>query len=300
MKLPRRAVVVAASMAVFYLPGDARLDIDPGRLLADVTALSAPDMEGRLTGSPGNHRAQAFILTRFRQLALLPVSARYEQPFSFDRHPDATNLVATVRGTALPDDFLLVGAHYDHLGVKNGKTYPGADDNASGVAAMLQVAAWVAAHPLRRSVVFVAFDGEEEGLKGARYFVAHPLVDLRRVRLMINLDMLSRSDTGTIVASGSSFDPTLRDLVTKAAAGRTLTVTFGHDRPMYLAGGVEDWTQSSDQGPFHDAGVRTLYFGVEDHADYHHPTDTADKIPRTFFAEVTQLVLTTLRLADAG
>jgi Zn-dependent M28 family amino/carboxypeptidase len=272
-------------------------------------------MEGRRTGTPGNHRAQAFILARFRELGLQPLGARFEQKFSFvhrsivgtvmpgrpakQAYPDATNLIAIVRGSAQPDAYLIVSAHYDHLGVRQGTTFPGADDNASGVAAMLETAAQVAAHPLRHSVVFVAFDAEEQGLQGSTYFVAHPPLPLDRVRLVINLDMVSRSDTTSIVASGTSFDPTLKDLVSKAAQGRRLSIAFGHDRPIYLAGGVEDWTNQSDQGPFHDAGVRTLYFGVEDHPDYHQPTDTADKIPRAFFAEVAELVLQTLLDADA-
>jgi hypothetical protein len=75
-------------------------------------------------------------------------------------------------------------------------------------------------------------------------------------------------------------------------------VQFGHDRPVSLAGRIEDWTHSSDQGPFHDAGVRTLYFGVEDHADYHGPGDTADRIPLPFFTEASSLVIATLVEAD--
>ena len=290
--------------------------IDAARLLADVEGLSAPGMEGRRTGTPGNHRAQAFITARFRELRLKPAWQTYEQKFSFEHrsvigtvmpgrpaktaYPDATNLAAMVRGTARPDDVLLLSAHYDHLGVRDGALHPGADDNASGVAALLQVAAYLAAHPPRHSVLLVAFDGEEQGLKGAAHFVAHSPVDLKRIRLMINLDMVSRSDTATIVASGTAFDPSLKDLVSRAAAGRRLTVAFGHDRPVYAAGGVEDWTHQSDQGPFHDAGVRTLYYGVEDHPDYHQPTDTADRIPRPFFSEVVELVLQTLLDADAS
>jgi len=290
--------------------------IDSARLMADVEGLSAPGMEGRRTGTPGNHRAQAFITARFRELGLKPAWQTYEQKFSFEHrsvigtvmpgrpaktaYPDATNLAAMIRGTARPDDVLLVSAHYDHLGAKNGTLHPGADDNASGVAALLQVAAYLAAHPPRHSVLLVAFDAEEQGLKGAAHFVAHSPVDLKRIRLMINLDMVSRSGTATIVASGTAFDPSLKDLVTRAAAGRRLTVAFGHDRPMYAAGGVDDWTYQSDQGPFHDAGVRTLYYGVEDHPDYHKPTDTADRIPRPFFTEVTELVLQTVLDADAS
>jgi Zn-dependent M28 family amino/carboxypeptidase len=272
--------------------------VDPARLMADVEALSAPAMEGRRTGTPGNQRARAFILERFRALGLKPVGASYEQPFS-SGDAAAANLVGMVRGTARPDEYLLVTAHYDHLGVRNGALHPGADDNASGVAVLLQAAAHVARHPLAHSVVFIAFDSEEQGLRGAKHFVANPLVDLKRIRLMLNLDMVSRNDAATIYASGTSYHPELKELVTRAAEGRKLTVRFGHDRPSKEKGG-EDWTNQSDQGPFHAAGVRTLYYGVEDHADYHKPTDTADRIPRPFFAEVAELVLQTLTLADAS
>lgn len=294
------AILAALVPVVIYAQPAQR--IDPARLIADVEALTAPTMEGRRTGTPGNQRAQAFILGRFRDLGLKPLGARYEQPFSFQLRgggsTSGTNLVGIVRGTTRPDDFLLLTAHYDHLGVTNGAVHPGADDNASGVASLLQAAAHVAAHPLQHTVVFVTFDGEEQGLQGAKHFVAKPPIDLKRIRLMLNLDMVSRNDASTIFAAGTSHHPALKEIVTRAAQGRRLTVKFGHDRPAKDAGGEADWTQQSDQGPFHEAGVRTLYYGVEDHADYHKPTDTADRIPRTFFAEVAELVVQTLIEAD--
>jgi len=281
--------------------------IDADRLFSDVSALSAPTMEGRRTGTAGNKLAQQFIIERFRELKLQPPAGwtDFAQKFSFVlsgrggsvAYPDATNLVGMVAGTSSPEQFLIVSAHYDHLGQRNGQTYRGADDNASGVAALLQVAAYVAAHPPRHSVLFAAFDAEEEGLQGAKYFVKHPPVDLKRIALVVNLDMVSRNDKGVIFASGTAFDPSLKDLVGKAAAGRQLTVKLGHDRRGVA--GEDDWTQQSDQGAFHDAGVKTLYFGVEDHADYHKPGDTADKIPRPFYGEVVELVLQTVLDADA-
>lgn len=271
--------------------------VDAARLIADVETLSSPAMQGRRTGTDGNRRARTFIASRFRQLGLTPLAATYEQRFTFDGRR-AANLVGMVRGTASPDELLLLTAHYDHLGVRNRVLHPGADDNASGVAAMLQAAAYVARHPLRRSVVFVAFDAEEQGLRGAKHFVASPLVDLKRIRLMVNLDMVSRNDAATIFAAGTSYHPELKEVVNRAAEGRHLKVLFGHDRPPKEAGGAADWTQQSDHGPFHTAGVRTLYYGVEDHADYHKPTDTADRIPRAFFTEVAELVIATLIAAD--
>ena len=303
-----RALAALAIYALVQAPATAPAHrIDADRLFSDVSALSAPTMEGRRTGTPGNKLAQQFITGRFRELKLQPPAGwtDFAQKFSFVlsgrggsvAYPDATNLAAMVPGTSSPDQFLIVSAHYDHLGQRNGQTYRGADDNASGVAALLQVAAHVAAHPLRHSVLFVAFDAEEEGLQGAKYFVKHPPVDLKRIALVVNLDMVSRNDKGVIFASGTAFDPSLKDLVSKAAAGRQLTVKLGHDRRGVA--GEDDWTQQSDQGAFHDAGVKTLYFGVEDHPDYHKPTDTADKIPRPFYGEVVELVLQTVLDADA-
>jgi glutamate carboxypeptidase len=281
--------------------------IDAARLLADVEALSAPDMEGRLTGTPGNKRAQSMIAARFKDIGLQPVNASFEQKFSFTRtqrgtaqsFPDATNLMGLLAGTAERDRYVLVTAHYDHMGVRNGQTYRGADDNASGVAAVLAAARWFRTHPTRQSLLFVAFDGEEEGLQGARHFVAHPPVPLDRISAVVNLDMIGRGDKNVLFAAGTYHYPVLKPIVEDAAKRRTITVRFGHDEPGLPPG--DDWTQSSDHGPFHTAHVPFVYFGVEDHADYHRPTDTADKIPRAFYVEATELVVSTVqRLADAA
>jgi hypothetical protein len=288
--------------------------VDQAALMRDVSALSSPEMAGRLTGSEGSHRAQTYILQRFTSMGLQPVHGSFQQRFSFVHHsikglltpgrtyrndyPDATNLVATLQGTAQPETWIIVSAHFDHLGVRGGELYPGADDNASGVAAMLSTAGYFAAHPPRHSMLFAAFDAEEEGMRGSSYFVAHSPIDLGRVLLLANLDMVSRGDHGFIVASGTRGDQTLRALVTRAAANRGITVQFGHDRPTYMAGRVEDWTYSSDHGPFHDAGVRTIYFGVEDHADYHRTGDTVARIPVPFFTEAASLVIATIAAAD--
>ena len=275
--------------------------VDAKLLMQDLVALSAPPLEGRLTGSAGSKRAQQLILARFKQLKLAPVNGSYEQKFSFtetrgrtrEAFPDALNLMAMVAGSDVPDEFVLVTAHYDHLGVRAGQIHPGADDNASGVAAMIAMARWFAANRPRTSLVFVAFDGEEHGLHGAKHFVSHPPVDLRRVSAVVNMDMVGRGDKNVIYVAGTHHTPALKAPVSEAAKARAITVRFGHDRPGVP--GVDDWTQSSDHGPFHAAGIPFLYFGVEDHPDYHRPSDTADKIPVAFYREATELVLDTVR-----
>ncbi|MGH9309623.1 MAG: M28 family peptidase [Vicinamibacterales bacterium] len=277
--------------------------IDADRLIDDLRALSSPALEGRLTGSAGNKRAQALILDRFKQLGLRPVNGSYEQAFAFKSagrggeraFPDATNIMGMAAGTSAADTFIIVSAHYDHLGVRDGRTYHGADDNASGVAALLAIAGWFAQHPPRTSVLLVAFDAEEQGLQGAKHFVARPPVDLGRVKAIVNMDMIGRGDKGTLFVAGTSQNPSLKPLVAEAAARRTLTLAFGHDKPASQASGLDDWTNSSDHGPFNAAGIPFLYFGVEDHPDYHKPTDTADKIPRAFYVEAVRVVLDTVR-----
>ena len=310
----RRPIVRAAWSAVLLVvlatapqaqPAAGR--VDASQLLRDVEALSAPDMEGRLTGTPGNKRAQAYITAQFKAIGLEPLNGSFEQKFAFTRtqrggiqeFPDAANLMAVVRGTAERDRYVLVSAHYDHLGVRNGQVYRGADDDASGVAGMLAAARWFRAHPARQSLLFVAFDGEEEGLQGSRSFVANPPVPLERISTVVNLDMIGRGDRNVLFVSGTHHYPALKPLVDEAAKGRSITVTTGHDQPSLPPG--EDWTQSSDHGPFHTAQVPFLYFGVEDHPDYHQPTDTADKIPKAFYVEAVEMVIgTAQRLADAA
>lgn len=277
--------------------------IDADRLFEDLRALSSPALEGRLTGSAGSKRAQALILERFKQIGLQQVRGSYEQAFAFKSggrggekvFADATNIMGMVPGTGAADTFVIVSAHYDHLGVREGRTYHGADDNASGVAALLAIAGWFAQHPPPTSLLFVAFDAEEQGLQGAKHFVAHPPIDLARVKAIVNMDMIGRGDKGTLFVAGTSRNPTLKPLVAEAAAGGTLKLAFGHDKPAAQASGLDDWTNSSDHGPFNAAGIPFLYFGVEDHPDYHQPTDTADKIPRAFYVEAVRVVLDTVR-----
>jgi glutamate carboxypeptidase len=295
--LPTTGPARAQAGAPAQAPAASR--VDSGRLLKDLGTLAAPEMEGRLTGTAGNKRAQALILERFRALKLQPVNGSFEQKFSFTsnqgantRFPDATNLFAIVPGTVARDRYVVVSAHYDHLGVKDRAIYHGADDNASGVAVLLAVARWFSARPPRVSLLLVAFDGEEEGLEGAKAFIAHPPVAIDRIDAIVNMDMVGRGDKNVIYVAGTTPYPALKPIVQEAAKGRTIEVRFGHDRPGVAE---EDWTQSSDHGPFHTAHVPFLYFGVEDHADYHQPTDTADKIPRAFYAEAAELVLATVQ-----
>ena len=283
----------------------ASLRIDSERLMATVQALADRRFEGRAAGSPGGIAARAWILERIKAVGLQPVSGSYEFPFKFTRmslngrvEGEGANLLGLCIGTDPRAPMFVVSAHYDHLGVRSGVVFPGADDNASGVAVMLAVAEYCQKTPFRRSVVFAAFDAEEAGLQGALAFLITPPVPKDRIALNVNLDMVSRSDKREIFIAGTHHYPNLRAPLEEIAKRAPVTVLFGHDKPMPIAGGVEDWTNQSDHGPFNAAKIPFVYFGVEDHADYHKATDTADKIDRGFFVDVADTVLEAILQLD--
>ncbi|HET6898353.1 MAG TPA: M28 family peptidase [Vicinamibacteria bacterium] len=296
------------------LPGGTReaTSVDVGQLVEDVRRLSAPDMEGRRTGTDGNARARAYVVQRLRDEGAAPLGGGYEHPFEF-RHTSVraiwrrdrpvrmdmrgTNVLALIPGSA-PGPALVVSAHYDHLGIRGDALYPGADDNASGVGALLAVARELHGRPPRHPVILAVFDAEELGLRGSQAFVAAPPTGTPPMGMDLNLDMLSRSEGADLTVSGIGPEPWLRPAVEAEAARSPIHVHLGHDRPWYRAGMVEDWTDGSDHGAFAGAGIPWLYLGVEDHPDYHAPTDTFERIDRAFYADVASLVVSLVSRLD--
>ena len=283
------------------------LRIDSDRLMETVATLADPKFEGRRTSTTGNLAARAWLEERYKAIGLQPVSGAYIFPFHFTHvsikgiidpernfrttYTNAANVVGQCLGTDTKAQVIVLSSHYDHLGVRGGLTYPGADDDASGVAVMLAVAEYCRRAPFSHTIVFVAFDAEELGLQGSQAFMLAPPVPKARIALDINLDMVSRNDRRELFVAGPYHWPRLKPALEDVAGRAPITLLFGHDKPVALAGGVEDWTDQSDHGSFHKAGIPFVYFGVEDHADYHKPTDTADKINRGFFVDVAETIL---------
>jgi hypothetical protein len=294
-------------------PAHASQRVDRAALLRDLRALSDPAMQGRRTGTPGGVRARAYVESQMAAIGLKPLGTSLVEPFRFvhtsikglvlPRRPfrtaydDAANVIGRTVGTATRQ--LVVSAHYDHLGVRGGIVYPGADDNASGVAVLLAAARVITASGLRHPVVFAAFDAEELGLRGARAFVERHHVTPDTTAIDVNLDMVARNDRHEIFVAGTAPSPWLVDVVERVQSRTPVKLLLGHDRPTYRAGLVEDWTHSSDHGPFADLGVPYMYFGVEDHPDYHRPGDTADKIDPSFFGDVADAVVDAILTLDA-
>lgn len=273
-------------------------EISKDSLMAHVRFLAADEMEGRKTGTPGNKAAARYILDRFDAYGLTAAGEEgYLQPFQFysrfsKKAYSGTNLLAMVKGTAFPDSFIVVSAHYDHVGTKDGEVYNGADDNASGVGALLELARYFKVHPTPYSLLFAAFDAEELGLRGAKHFVDEPTVALEHIHLNINLDMIGRNEKEEIYICGTGHYPELRPSMERLAKSSSILVSFGHEAPSPSP--ADDWTFASDHGVFHKKAIPFLYFGVEDHPDYHQPTDDVERIMPDFYKAVTQLLLKTV------
>jgi len=276
--------------------------VDGPQLLKDLETLSADDMEGRLPGTPGAAKARAYILRRYKEAGIQPIGDSYERPFAFRGRGDSgdrsgVNLVGVVRGTREPGRFLVVTAHFDHLGVRNGQIFNGADDNASGVAALLAVAARISASKPAHSVVFAALDAEETGLNGARAFLADPPVPREGIVMNVNLDMVARDAKNILFASGTFHYPFLKAYL-KDVARPPVVLRLGHDAPNVK--GEDDWTRDSDHYPFHQAGIPFIYFGVEDEAQHHKATDDAETVTKEFFVGAANTILAAVRAFDAN
>lgn len=209
------------------------------------------------------------------------------------RELEGNNVIGLLRGSGSGGELLIVGAHYDHLGKDpKGRPFPGGDDNASGVAALLQVARSLSGlkSRLKMDILFIAFDGEEWGLRGSSWYVDHPLFPLDKTIAMLNMDTVGRNNPGEIYLVGARQNPDLFPLVVEEGreAGLVVLNTLDFAFP---------W--GSDHYPFFRKGVPAVDFSSSLHDDYHRITDTADKVDFVKVGKVADLVTRlALRIAE--
>jgi hypothetical protein len=282
---------------------------DTALIRKDITYLASDALEGRGTGTAGNDSAAAYIARLYASLKLeLPPEQRtrivqcmagftegfrcapdYQQRF-FAKSVAAAhaglpsslptqNVVAIIGGSdpALRNEYVVVGAHYDHLGRNAFNSMDpdsgtairhGADDNASGTAAVMELARLFAKHPTKRSLLLLNFSGEELGLLGSQYFVEHSPVALDSMQIMQNFDMVGRLRNGKLLVYGVATATELKPLVDSV---NTATAHF-------QVAAIGDGYGPSDQSSFYGAGVPVLFFFTDQHEDYHRASDIASKI----------------------
>lgn len=274
-------------------------DVEP-----HIRYLAGSKLKGRSGASA--RQAAEYIRTRYKSLGIQPLfNGKFFQEIPGKKKDDGTseiagrNIGAWIPGSdpKVADEFIIVSAHYDHLGVRNGVTYAGADDNATGVAMVLELAKQIARSPNkpRRSIAFVNFDLEEKMLWGSRWFVSHSPWPLEKIRLFITADMIGRS-LGNL--------PLPMVFVLGGEKGTGVNSTLDSlEMPTGLEMGllgVDLIGVRSDYGPFQDEKVPFLFFSTGEHPDYHSPRDIPDRIDYAKVAKISTLIYrTTLNIANS-
>ncbi|WP_299671323.1 M20/M25/M40 family metallo-hydrolase [uncultured Polaribacter sp.] len=295
-----------------------KMEINEEMLLESIEILAHDSLEGRGFSKPGNYKAQQFIANKFEEIGLETVIGNkfiQEFPYTFSgkrRHSmfpvknanedfsnvqDTTviggNVVGKISGKI--KNTIVITGHLDHLGIKNGKIYNGADDDASGTAALFAIAEYFHKKNPKHTLVFAAVDAEEIGSLGADYFLKNdPKKD--NIVLNINMDMIAHNDSLQLYASGLYHYPQLKEPLENINS--PITLLFGHDDPNNKK--QEDWTFSSDHRIFHKEKIPFIYFGVEDHKDYHKPTDTFKNINQSFYIDAVKLIIQAIENFDTS
>ena len=255
---------------------------------ADVAYLASPALNGRGAGSVGGDSAAAYIARRYLELGLhgvFPADCRAAptcpaalfQFFRFDTRR-AKNIAAIIPGidSSLRSQYVVIGAHYDHLGrspVSSNDpklgfiTRPGADDNASGTAGVLELARRFALQPARRSIMVVNFDAEELGLVGSRFFVAHPPIPAHSIVFMLNLDMIGRLADNELYVDAIPETSATRELVDRATTAAGLHAQY-----------TSIIADRSDQASFSAEGVDVAALFTGFHPDYHTASDIPSRV----------------------
>ncbi|RMF83856.1 MAG: M28 family peptidase [Nitrospinota bacterium] len=258
-----------------------------------VRYLTAPEREGRGPGTAGLDAAAQYIADQFSRLGLRPggEEGSYFQPFMAQvgaKQIRLRNVIAYLQGQdpALSHAPLIIGAHYDHLGYGEygskadspPQLHPGADDNASGVAVMLEMARQFALQktPPRRSLLFIAFSGEELRLLGSSYYVQHPVMPLEQSMAMLNLDMVGRMEGGKLIVFGAGTAREWPHIL------RGVNSSFHFE----LALNLEE-SGASDQAPFYQKGMPVLHFFTGAYPEHHTPADTWERLRYDGMARLT-------------
>lgn len=288
MQIQSRLSLAGMALVLAAVPIQPTLHAQAAAVTADVAFLAADRLEGRRIGSPGADSAAEYIARRFAALGLTAPESGWFQTFTVSPSAPAAhgtpfggvqgrNVIGILPGSnpALREEYVIIGAHYDHLGLggpgsldpESHAIHNGADDNASGTAALFEIARRLREHPPARSVLFLAFSGEELGLLGSAEYVKAPVVPIAQSVAMINLDMVGRLRNDRLIVYGVETAHEFRPLLD------SLNVQAKFD--MHAQG---DGYGPSDHSSFYAARMPVLHLFTDLHEDYHRPSDDAERI----------------------
>ena len=284
--------------------------IDAEQLKKHLYIVASDEMEGRDTGSEGQKKAGRYLIDKYKKMGVShPKSLKdYYQIVPKEalmgrrgNLPESENILAFIEGSEKPDEVLVISAHYDHVGTKNGKVYNGADDDGSGTVALLEIAeafqlAKKSGNGPKRSILFLHVTGEEHGLLGSDYYSKNPIFPLANTVVNLNIDMIGRCDPNNcgkdyVYVIGSEMLSTDLKKINVAANDTTtkLELNYKYDDP----NDTERLYYRSDHYNFAKHGIPVAFFFDGIHEDYHQPTDDAEKIDYNSLQKRTQMIFAT-------
>lgn len=294
---------------------------DPSKYMNSITAaelkthlyiVASDDMEGRETGSAGQKKAGEYLIKQYESYKIpfpkgaknyyQPVPAEFMNKKYGETLGNSENIWAFIEGVEKPEEILVISAHYDHVGIKNGAIYNGADDDGSGTVALLEMAqafemAKKEGHGPKRSILFLHVTGEEHGLHGSRYYSENPLFPLKNTIANINIDMIGRHDefhpksSDYVYVIGS--DRLSTDLHNAIESVNTKYAKLNLDYKYNDPADPNRFYFRSDHYNFAKNGIPSVFFFTGVHEDYHKPGDTPDKIEYEALAKRTKLAFVT-------
>lgn len=300
-------VHIFLSVTIFGCSSDVKETNDKGSINEHIRFLADEELEGRLAGSSGEAAAANYIADQYLVSGLLPAGdeGTYLQQFELEGPmPQAMeiesfisrNVVGFVEGSGRSGQYIIIGAHYDSQGTggiismdesDESAIHPGADDNASGVAGLLELADHFADNRPQKNMLFIAFSGEELGLLGSRHFVDEMKISPDSVAAMINLDMIGRLTDNELTIFGTGTSNRWNEIL-RSVEDDSLVITR-----------APSGTGASDHTSFYESEIPVLHYFTGTHENYHRPTDTADKINVQGIRRVTDHIIELVEELDS-
>jgi hypothetical protein len=270
--------------------------------------VASDEMEGRDTGTPGQKKAGEYLINQYKAMGISypkgattfyqPIPSEFFKKQFSPKLGDSENIWAFVEGSEKPDEILVISAHYDHVGMKNGEVYNGADDDGSGTVALLEIAAAFQkakkeGNGPKRSILFLHVTGEEHGLHGSRFYAENPLFPIANTIANINIDMIGRRGYGKednnnyVYVIGS--DRLSTDLHRISEEANTKYIGMELDYKYNDLNDPNRFYYRSDHYNFAKKGIPAIFYFNGVHDDYHKATDTPDKIDYPLLAKRTKL-----------
>ena len=282
---------------------------DTIELVNHLQQLSSDEFSGRKLGTQGNKMARSYILSALKRYNIPSFDQQYQHNFihkSLLKDRAGQNIIALIEGSEFKQEYIVLTAHFDHLGIKAGNIYNGADDNASGTAALLVLGKEIVQRPLRYSVILLFTDAEEANLLGSKAFVKDYANVLPSIKLNVNLDMIAGNKKTTSLhyitrGINSVLDDNKYQEFNNFQHQSSIRIVRGFNRVYDKAGrnrGRSGWLKASDHGVFYRNKVPFIYFGVGPHNNYHTKNDTFENVNLDFYIKASQTIFQQILVID--